>query len=92
MKCIKLVSELKGSKLEIGRIERVSDIVAHQKVLSGNYNYVSKSEWKKDRKGEIVSPNTTENVTSEKKVKKSKVSDVTKETKKGKSSKKVEKQ
>ena len=49
MKSIKLIKEIKG--VEIGTITRVSDLLAHKKVLDGSYSYVSKSEWRGQKTG-----------------------------------------
>jgi hypothetical protein len=48
---MKTIKFLKGN--DINKIFRVRDIVAHEKVSSGNYGYVSKSEWKQSNKTNI---------------------------------------
>ena len=44
MKCIKAIKET--SQYEMGRIMRVEDKVADQRVSTGNWKFISKSEWK----------------------------------------------
>lgn len=44
MKCIKAIKESKYYK--IGEIVRAKDTEAHEKVLSGYWMYIPKSEWK----------------------------------------------
>ena len=47
MKCIKAIKEGKYSK--IGEILRIEDKDAHQKVDSGYWEFIPKSEWKKSK-------------------------------------------
>jgi hypothetical protein len=44
MKCIKALKETK--KYKVNDIARVSDVEADEKVTTGFFTYVSKSEWK----------------------------------------------
>ena len=44
MKCIKAVKPLKNT--EVGTINRINDVEAEAKVLTGYWKYISKSEWK----------------------------------------------
>jgi hypothetical protein len=44
MKCLKAIKNSKN--YNIGDIIRVKDVEANEKVLTGYYTYVSKSEWK----------------------------------------------
>lgn len=55
MKCIKAIKET--SQYEMGRIMRVEDKVADQRVSTGNWKFISKSEWKEDGR---VAPVMTE--------------------------------
>jgi hypothetical protein len=55
MKCIKAIKET--SQYEVGRIARVEDKVADQRVSTGNWKFISKSEWKE---GGRVAPIITE--------------------------------
>lgn len=55
MKCIKAIKET--SQYEMGRIMRVEDKVADQRVSTGNWKFISKSEWKDDGR---VAPVMTE--------------------------------
>lgn len=55
MKCIKAIKDT--SQYEMGRIMRVEDKVADQRVSTGNWKFISKSEWKDDGR---VAPVMTE--------------------------------
>ena len=44
MKCIKAIKQTNLD--EMGKIARVPDNVAHQRVTSGYWKYISKTEWK----------------------------------------------
>jgi len=44
MKCIKSIKPLKNT--EVGTINRIDDVEAEAKVLSGYWKYIPKSEWK----------------------------------------------
>jgi len=44
MKCIKAIKPLKNT--EVGTINRINDVEAEAKVLSGYWKYIPKSEWK----------------------------------------------
>ena len=44
MKCIKAIKPLKNT--EVGTINRISDVEAETKVLTGYWKYTSKSDWK----------------------------------------------
>jgi hypothetical protein len=44
MKCIKSIK--KTNIDELGKIARVPDNLAHQRVTSGYWKYISKTEWK----------------------------------------------
>lgn len=44
MKCIKLINSIKNG--EVGSIIRVTDVEADTRVSSGNWKFVSKSEYK----------------------------------------------
>lgn len=55
MKCIKAIKET--SQYEMGRIMRVEDKVADQRVSTGNWKFISKSEWKESGR---VAPVMTE--------------------------------
>ena len=45
MKCIKAIKS--GKYQEVGDIKRTDDLEAHQKVGSGYWEFIPKSEWKK---------------------------------------------
>jgi hypothetical protein len=49
MKCIAAIKETKSYKL--GEIRRTDDIDADQKVASGVWKFIPKSEWKISKKG-----------------------------------------
>lgn len=49
MKCIKAIKETKSYTL--GEIRRTDDIDADQKVASGVWMFIPKSEWKVSKKG-----------------------------------------
>lgn len=55
MKCIKAIKET--SQYEMGRIMRVEDKVAEQRVSTGNWKFISKGEWKENGR---VAPVMTE--------------------------------
>lgn len=55
MKCIKAIKET--SQYEMGRIMRVEDKVADQRVSTGNWKFISKNEWKESGR---VAPVMTE--------------------------------
>ena len=44
MKCIKCIRQTKT--YDLGEIRRTDDIDAEQKVKSGNFKYIPKTEWK----------------------------------------------
>ena len=44
MKCIKCIKVAKGYELD--EVRRINDIDAEQKVKSGNFKYIPKTEWK----------------------------------------------
>ena len=44
MKCIKAIKPLKNT--EVGTINRINDVEAEAKVLTGYWKYIPKSEWK----------------------------------------------
>jgi hypothetical protein len=44
MKCIKCIKQTKT--YDLGEIRRTDDIDAEQKVKSGNFKYIPKTEWK----------------------------------------------
>lgn len=44
MKCIKAIKQT--NLHELGQIARVPDNLAHQRVTSGYWKYISKTEWK----------------------------------------------
>jgi len=44
MKCIKAIKPLKNT--EVGTINRIDDVEAEAKVLTGYWKYISKSDWK----------------------------------------------
>ena len=44
MKCIKAIKDSKSYK--VGDIVRVKDVEANEKVITGYFTYVPKSEWK----------------------------------------------
>jgi hypothetical protein len=67
MKCIKAIKETKSYSL--GEIRRTDDIDADQKVASGVWKFIPKSEWKATKKPVSVEK-TTEVVTENKKNKK----------------------
>ena len=46
MKCIKAIKET--SQYEVGRIMRVEDKVADQRVSTGYWKFIPKNEWKED--------------------------------------------
>ncbi len=46
MKCIKAIKETKSYQL--GEIRRTEDLDADQKVASGVWKFISKSEWKEN--------------------------------------------
>ena len=52
MKCIKSIKETKNT--EIGVIKRVEDSEAYQKVDSGYWKFVPKSEWKTTKRAQVV--------------------------------------
>ena len=49
MKCIKAIKETKSYSL--GEIRRTDDVDADQKVASGVWTFIPKSEWKISKKG-----------------------------------------
>ena len=49
MKCIKAIKETKSYTL--GEIRRTDDVDADQKVASGVWSFIPKSEWKATKKG-----------------------------------------
>jgi hypothetical protein len=49
MKCIKAIKETKSYTL--GEIRRTDDVDADQKVASGVWQFIPKSEWKVNKKG-----------------------------------------
>ncbi len=55
MKCIKAIKET--SQYEVGRIMRVEDKVADQRVSTGYWKFIPKNEWKEDGR---VAPIITE--------------------------------
>lgn len=57
MKTIKVVRELKNQK--VGDISRTSDKDADEKVMSGYYMFVPKSEWKKLVKQKVTDVETS---------------------------------
>jgi len=79
MKCIKAIRATKYS--EVGDIKRVTDVEANEKVDTGYWSFVSKSEWKlatrksKTEVVEVVNEQITDAVTiSEKQLNKKKKS------------------
>lgn len=44
MKCIKAIKPLKNT--EVGTINRIDDVEAEARVLTGYWKYISKTEWK----------------------------------------------
>lgn len=52
MKCIKAIKETKSYTL--GEIRRTDDIDADQKVASGVWKFIPKSEWKSNKKPQVV--------------------------------------
>lgn len=44
MKCIKAIKPLKNT--EVGTINRINDVEAEARVLTGYWKYIPKSEWK----------------------------------------------
>lgn len=44
MKCIKSIKPLKNT--EVGTINRINDVEAEARVLTGYWQYIPKSEWK----------------------------------------------
>jgi hypothetical protein len=77
MKCIKAV---KDNKYKVGEIIRVSDRDADEKVASGYWNYVSKSEWKEFSK-KSVEPEILDGKTPEKLKKNQKTKQIDKKVK-----------
>jgi hypothetical protein len=69
MKCIKAIKETKSYSL--GEIRRTDDIDADQKVASGVWKFIPKSEWKATKKPVAVEK-TTEVVAEKKENKKNK--------------------
>lgn len=68
MKCIKSIKPLKNT--EVGTINRINDVEAEVKVLSGYWKYIPKSEWKsatRKSKPEVVE--VSEETISEKQLK-----------------------
>jgi hypothetical protein len=49
MKCIKAIKST--NSVETGTIQRVKDTEADQKVDTGNFKYIPKSEWKLYKNG-----------------------------------------
>ena len=47
MKCIKCIRQTKT--YDLGEIRRTDDIDAEQKVKSGNFKYIPKTEWKRSK-------------------------------------------
>jgi hypothetical protein len=56
MKCIKNIKASKG--YDLNEIRRTDDIDAEQKVKSGNWTYIPKSEWKEAVR-KLVKPEPT---------------------------------
>jgi hypothetical protein len=52
MKCIKCIRQTKT--YDLGEIRRTDDIDAEQKVKSGNFKYIPKTEWKGSVKVEVA--------------------------------------
>ena len=52
MKCIKAIKETKSYSL--GEIRRTDDVDANQKVASGVWMFIPKSEWKGVKKTKVV--------------------------------------
>lgn len=50
MKCIKAIKETKSYKL--GEIRRTDDVDADQKVSSGVWSFIPKSEWKQSKRSQ----------------------------------------
>jgi hypothetical protein len=66
MKCIKVIKELKTYKM--GDVSRVSNKDADDKVMSGYFMYVPKSEWKQITKQKVeVAETSKENTKTLKK-------------------------
>jgi len=61
MKTIKTIRELKNQK--IGDISRVTDKDADEKVMSGYFMYVPKSEWKQIVKQKVETTETSKEKT-----------------------------
>jgi hypothetical protein len=69
MKCIKAIKETKSYSLD--EIRRTDDIDADQKVASGVWKFIPKSEWKATKKPVTVQK-TSEEVAEKKEKKKNK--------------------
>jgi len=54
MKCIKSIRPSKN--VEIGDIKRISNVESEEKVNSGYWKYIPKTEWKKSRIKQIIEP------------------------------------
>ena len=54
MKCIKAIKET--SQYEVGRIMRVEDKVADQRVSTGYWKFIPKNEWKSEGRVSPVLP------------------------------------
>lgn len=65
MKCIKAIKPLKNT--EVGTINRIDNVEAEARVLSGYWKYVPKSEWKvvvkPTKQVEVVVPVESDNTT-----------------------------
>jgi len=74
MKCIKCIRQTKT--YDLGEIRRTDDIDAEQKVKSGTFKYIPKTEWKGSKKTETkveviaeVSEQLTEQTIADKQLK-----------------------
>lgn len=67
MKCIKATRATKNT--EVGEIRRLEDKEAEQRVNSGYWKYISKSEWKSGLQSLVVDTKNDEKKSSKKKSK-----------------------